>query len=278
MTKTHYKALQEALRTAGRYETPPEARPRRPARKSALHSIRCAKVVALDIVGRCCCHYLRGVFDYEKWAQACMASIHFAEGIGSVVTFEGFGQRAAHDGPVVYVSNHMSTFETMVYPAALTTFGKIAIILKKSLTDIPVVGPTARAVGCIAVTRKNARDDLKAVLEQGAVSIANGLSVLIFPQGTRQPVFESRRFNSLGAKLAERASVPLVPIAVQSDFLEVGKWRWLRDFGAVDPSRPVRFACGPVLAPDLGGKKMHEQSVAFIAGKLAAWGLPSNPG
>lgn len=272
MIKTSYKTLQDALRTTGHYETPPEARPKRPARKSTLHSLRCAKVIAIDVVGRCCWHTQRGVFDYEKWAEACMASINFAEGIGSVVTFEGFRQRAAHEGPVVYVSNHMSTFETMVYPTALVTFGKLSIILKKNLTDIPFVGATARAVRCIAVTRKNARDDLKTVLEQGTRNIADGLSVLIFPQGTRQAVFESKRFNSLGAKLAERANVPIVPIAVQTDFLETGKW--IRDFGPVDPARPIRFACGPVLAPELGAKKMHEQSVAFIAATLSAWGLP----
>ena len=273
MIKTSYKMLQEALRTAGCYETPPESRPKRPARKSAIHSIWCAKIIALDIIGRICWCHLRGGLTYEKWADACMASLNFAERLGSIVTFKGFEQRAAHDGPVVYVSNHMSTFETMVYPAALTTFGKIAIILKKNLTDIPVVGPTARSVGCIAVTRKNARDDLKTVLEKGAASIANGLSVLIFPQGTRQSVFESKCFNSLGAKLAERANVPLVPLAVQSDFLETGKW--IRDFGPVDPARPIRFACGPVLMPGQGAKKMHEQSIAFIAATLAAWGLPT---
>jgi len=273
MMKTDYKMLQEALRATGSYETPLEARPKRPARKSTLHSLRCMTAIGVGVVARCCWHHLRGTFGYEKWAEFCMTSINFAEGIGSVVTIEGFQQRAAHKGPAVYVSNHMSTFETMVYPTILITFGKIAIILKKNLTDIPILGTMAQSVGCIAVTRKNARDDLKTVLEKGADSIANGLSVLIFPQGTRQSVFECKRFNSLGAKLAERANVPLVPIAVQSDFLETGKW--IRDFGPVDPSRPIRFACGPVLMPTLGAKKMHEQSIAFISSCLTTWGLPT---
>jgi 1-acyl-sn-glycerol-3-phosphate acyltransferase len=270
--KTPYTLLQSSLRATGRYETPPEARPRRIARKSTLHSIRCAKVVALDVIGRCSWQNLRGRFNYEEWAAACMASVNFAESLGSVVTMEGFGQRAAHPGPVVYVSNHMSTFETVLYPTVLTAFGKLSIILKKSLADIPVVGAAARAVGCIAVTRKNAREDLATVLEQGAQRLTDGLSVLLFPQGTRQSVFENTRVNSLGAKLASRAGVPLVPIAAQTDFMGTG--RWIRDFGPVDPSRPVRFACGPLLPPELGAKKMHEQSVAFIADRLAAWGLP----
>jgi len=271
MIKTDYRTLQTALRETGRYETPAEARPKRPARKSILHSIRCAKIIACDIVGLCSWWAFHDRLDHEKWAEACMASINFAEGIGAVVTIDGFGQRAAHEGPVVYVANHMSTFETMVFPTILGAFGKLSIILKKSLTEIPFVKKTADAVGCIAVTRKNARDDLKTVLEQGAISISKGWSVLIFPQGTRQSVFEGKRFNSLGAKLAERTNVPLVPIAVQTDFQETGKW--IRDFGPVDPARPVRFSCGPVLSPELGSKQMHEQSVAFIADKLSSWGL-----
>jgi 1-acyl-sn-glycerol-3-phosphate acyltransferase len=110
------------------------------------------------------------------------------------------------------------------------------------------------------------------VLEQGAARIAGGSSVLLFPQGTRQSVFEAKRFNTLGAKLAERAKVPVVPIAVKTDFLQTGKM--IKDFGLVDPSRPIRIACGPVLKPDLGAKKAHEQCVVFIEGKIREWGLP----
>ena len=200
-----------------------------------------------------------------------MASVTFAEKMGATVTLDGFAQRAAYKGPVVYVSNHMSTLETMVYPTALNSFGKLSIILKKSLDAIPLVGKSARAVGSIAVTRTNAREDLKTVLEEGAQRLATDSSVLLFPQGTRQKVFDARRFNSLGAKLAERAGVPIVPLAVQTDFLQTGKW--IKDFGRVDPSRPIRFACGPVLMPTMGAKQMHEQSVHFIETQLRSWGL-----
>jgi 1-acyl-sn-glycerol-3-phosphate acyltransferase len=62
----------------------------------------------------------------------------------------------------------------------------LAIVLKKSLTEIPLVGPAALHVGCIPVTRKNAREDLKTVLEVGSQRLAAGHSVLLFPQGTRQ--------------------------------------------------------------------------------------------
>lgn len=266
-----YKTLQEQLRATGAYVTPPEDQPARRASVNGINSVRYAATI-LRIVSGCAWRNLRGTFNYESWAELCSASISFAERLGATVSFEGFGPRAAYDGPVVYVSNHMSTLETMAYPTTLNAFGKLAIILKKSLEDIPYVGDASRAVGSIAVTRKNAREDLVTVLEQGVLRINTGSSVLLFPQGTRQAVFEAKRFNTLGAKLAERAKVPLVPLAVQTDFLRTGKW--IKDFGLVDPSRPIRFACGPVLPPELGAKKMHEQSVAFIEGKIREWGLP----
>lgn len=267
-----YKEFQEALRTVGRYETAATRQAAGPIRISAVNSFRYAFTI-VKIVSRCAVKNVLRQFDYAEWANTCMASVAFAERLGGVMTFEGFERRTAHSGPVVYVSNHMSTMETMVFPTTLLAFGKLAIILKKSLTDIPLVGSAALHVGCIPVTRKNARDDLKTVLDIGSQRLAAGHSVLLFPQGTRQSVFDGKKFNSLGSKLAERAGVPVVPLAVKTDFLQTGKW--VKDFGRVDPNKPIRFACGPVLPASLGARATHEQSVAFIEGKLREWGLPA---
>jgi 1-acyl-sn-glycerol-3-phosphate acyltransferase len=267
-----YKEFQEALRTVGRYETEAAHSSAEPIRISAVNSLRYASTI-VGIVTRCAIKNVLRKFDYEEWAHTCMASVSFAERLGGVVTFEGFEQRVADSGPVVYVSNHMSTLETMVFPTTLLAFGKLSIILKKSLTEIPFVGSAALHIGCIPVTRKNARDDLKTVLEVGSQRLAAGHSVLLFPQGTRQAVFDGRKFNSLGSKLAERAGVPVVPLAVKTDFLKTGKW--IKDFGEVDPNKPIRFACGPVLPASLGARATHDRSVAFIAAKLKEWGLPT---
>jgi 1-acyl-sn-glycerol-3-phosphate acyltransferase len=267
-----YKEFQEALRTVGRDETKATRQSAEPLRISAVNSFRYAFTI-VGIVMRCAVKHVFRKFDFEEWAHTCMASVVFAERLGGVMTFEGFEQRAAYSGPVVYVANHMSTLETMVFPTTLLAFGKLSIVLKKSLTEIPLVGAAALHIGCIPVTRKNARDDLKTVLEVGAQRLAAGHSVLLFPQGTRQAVFDSKKFNSLGSKLAERAGVPVVPLAVKTDFLKTG--RWIKDFGDVDPNKPIRFACGPVLPASFGARATHEQSVAFIEAKLKAWGLPT---
>ena len=267
---TNEEFIRSLLETGG-YRTPPERRAKRPGRAGWWNAFRYAGTI-LGIIFRSVARFLIHRFGYADWQRFAFQSIAFAERVGSEVTIEGFETIKAHGKPVVYVMNHMSTLETMIAPALLIPFGNIAIVLKKSLDELPFVGRASRSVGSIAVTRKNARDDLKTVLTEGCKRIADGRSVLLYPQGTRQSVFDPKRFNSLGAKLAERAGVALVPIAVRTDILQTGKL--IRDFGKVDPSKPLKVACGPILDPSLGASVMHERSLAFIMETLEHWGLP----
>jgi 1-acyl-sn-glycerol-3-phosphate acyltransferase len=262
-----YKEFQNQLRTEGCYETVHPAGTV-PAPVTVFNSLRYDfTIVWLCTV--CVVKELFGKFDFEQWAKATYASIAFAEKIRGRLIFEGFDALAQCSGPVVYVSNHMSTLETMVLPVTLLSFNPISIVLKESLANMPLVGRAFARLGCIGVTRKNPRADLQTVLKVGEERLKSGRSVLLFPEGTRQDLFDPAKFNSLGAKLAHRAGVPVVPIAVKTDFLQKGKL--IRDFGMVDASKPVHIACGAVLAPELGAKEMHARCVAFIDGKLKQW-------
>ena len=272
MQTTDYQTLWKSLRETGRYETPSENRPERPVRTCFWHTLVGARVVSLDVIGACAALALFNRFNHVEWARLCMKAFAFAEHLGDRVIVEGFGQRAAYQGPVVFVSNHMSTLETILYPAILGAWDRLAVVLKKDLTDIPFIRRTAAAIGCIAVTRKNVREDLATVLNVGKERLANGQSVLMFPQGTRQEVFDPKKFNSLGSKLAEHAGVPIIPLAVATDFMGIGKvWR---DFGPIDPTRPIRVQCGPVIPASVGARAMHTQCVDFISQTLKGWGLP----
>jgi 1-acyl-sn-glycerol-3-phosphate acyltransferase len=262
-----YRDFQKELRTNGRYETVHPEGTVVPSVKT-INSLRYAFTI-IGLCAKCTIQELFGTFDYEKWAAATYTSIAFAEKIKGRLIIEGFVERAAYDGPVVYVSNHMSTLETMMLPVTLLSINQISIVLKDSLAKNFFVGKAFDRLGCIGVTRKNARQDLQTVLNVGAERIEGGNSVLLFPEGTRQDVFDPKKFNSLGSKLAHRAGVPVVPIAVKTDFLGTGKL--IKDFGAVDPSKPIHIACGPLLSPELGAKEMHSRCVEFIDGKLKEW-------
>lgn len=271
-----YETYVKSVLETGGYETP-EGRCPRPWKAGTAASIRYCLCI-LRMVASCSFRNLFGRFNHRVWAKATWNSVAVAEAMGSHVTIEGFRDRAAYQGPVIYVANHSSTLETMALPSLLMPFGKVGIVLKKSLDEMPFVGKAVRAVGSIAVSRTNPREDLKTVLTEGEKRVRDGLSVILFPQGTRQSVFHAKKFNSLGAKLAERAGVPLVAVACRTDFLQKGKKGLLEDFGAVTPTLPLQFACSPLYGPELGAKEAQARAVAFIGEKLKAWGLPVEEG
>jgi 1-acyl-sn-glycerol-3-phosphate acyltransferase len=264
------QAFQQELRMTGAYTTP--------AREGVAVGCggwRASARFHLTVAERAIsggCKAWRGRYNYAVWARDSLTVLQTVEQLGGAVACEGFAPRAAHAGPVVYVANHMSMLETMVLPCVLTPFSPVAIVLKDSLMRYPFFGALCRAIAPIVVSRTNVRADLQAVLEQGRAKLAAGSSVLLFPQGTRMAVFEPRRFNSMGAKLAQAAGVPVVPIALQTDFVGIG--RWVKDLGPVNPARTVRVAAGPLLLPDLPARILHQQCLAFITGRFRAWGVP----
>lgn len=214
----------------------------------------------------------RNAFDRRAWAGQGYAAQRLVEQMGGQVRYEGFAPAAAVSGPMVWVANHMSMLETFVLPSALLTFGDLGVVVKRSLTHYPLFGPTLRAIDPIAVSRSNPRADLKQVLQEGLAMLRQGRSVLLFPQATRMRKLDTRLFNSMGVKLAQRANVPVVPVALCTDFSTPG--RWIRELGPVYPDLPVRFAASAPIGPDLHPRAWQQQIVSAIAEKLLAWGYP----
>ena len=93
----------------------------------------------------------------------------------------------------------------------------MTFVIKESLKRYPLFKHVMLARKPIVVTRTDPRADLQTVLEQGKDCIERGLSVIIFPQTTRTVDFQRKRFNSIAVKLARRANVPVVPIALRTD-------------------------------------------------------------
>jgi len=176
-------------------------------------------------------------------------------------------ENLGHTGPVVYVSNHMSVLETLVLPGLLPTFPPCTFVIKESLLGYPVFGPVMAALDPIVVTRENPRQDLATVLVEGEKRLRQGKSVVVFPQAARCMDFDAATFNSLGAKLAQRAGVPIIPIALRTDAWGIG--RYVRDIGWIDPSRKARFAFGRVIPSS--DRQANDAVVSFIKTKVEEW-------
>jgi 1-acyl-sn-glycerol-3-phosphate acyltransferase len=199
-----------------------------------------------------------------------MGVIRALESVGVRFEIEGMENMASIDGPCVFIGNHMSTLETFCLPAMILPYKSLTFVVKKSLTEYPVFRHIMRATQAIPVTRENPRDDLRAVLEGGEKRLRDGMSIVIFPQTTRSLEFRPEEFNSLGVKLARRAGVPVVPIALKTDAWGVGKL-FLKDFGKIDPARAVHFSFGEPMAVSGRGDEEHESVVRFIGAKMREW-------
>ncbi len=212
---------------------------------------------------------VRGVYDGDDWADSSLEILRALENVGVRLEITGLDNLKSFEGPAVFIANHMSTLETFVLPCIIQPVKPATFVVKKSLVSTPVFGPIMRSRDPIVVGRINPREDLKAVLNEGAKKIEQGISIIIFPQSTRSAVFNPEEFNSLGIKLALKAGVPVVPVALKTDAWGTGKI--IKDFGPVDKNKKVFFAFGkPMKIKDRGAEE-HQKVIDFIQNNLAKW-------
>ena len=116
------------------------------------------------------------------------------------------------DEAVLYVGNHCSIFDILVsYIYFPSPTGYVAKIETKK---IPLLSSWMKLIRCLFLDRKDPREGLKMVLA-GIEQIHEGVSVFIFPEGTRGPDEngQMRPFKEGSLKMAEKTNCPVVPVA-----------------------------------------------------------------
>ncbi|MDA8098566.1 MAG: lysophospholipid acyltransferase family protein [Nitrospiraceae bacterium] len=224
----------------------------------------------LSIVFRASSKAKRGKYGDSEWCDSSLETARALEKVGVTIEVTGMEKLASFSGPCVFIGNHMSTLETFVLPTIIEPIKNVTFVVKQSLVEYPVFKYVMRTRDPITVGRTNPREDLKAVFEGGTEKLKSGQSIIVFPQTTRSRVFEPAEFNTIGVKLAKRAGVPVVPIALLTDAW--GNGRMLKDFGKIDPSKKVHFAFGDAMPIANRGDEEHQKIVEFISGKLKEWG------
>ena len=110
----------------------------------------------------------------------------------------------------VMVANHQSEWETIILH---TLKPPLCTVLKQELLNIPIFGWGLRLIKPIPLDRSQPSKMLRKVLKVGGERLAEGLSVLIFPEGTRVAPGSRKPFSKSAAMIACKAGVPLLPVA-----------------------------------------------------------------
>lgn len=169
--------------------------------------------------------------------QACQQfSRQVADGLAVKVNIIN-PENLPKNGPAVYISNHQSYADILVFLYAIDRH-QVSFIAKDSLKTVPFVGAWIDRIRGIFIHRGDARAALTTINE-GVDYLKQGFSLVIFPEGTRSQGHEMADFKPGSLKLATKARVPLVPVTID------GSYRIFEETGRITKGMTVDFLVHP---------------------------------
>ncbi len=175
------------------------------------------------------------------WYDTVLGLCHHVLGL----RYRLVGRENIPPGACVILAKHESAWETI---SLQQIFPPVVFVLKKSLLMIPFLGWGLAASRMISIDRSAGQDALRQVIHQGKERLRAGISVVIFPEGTRIAPGQSRRFKPGGAQLAVSAKTLAVPVAHNA-----GEF-WTKHFAK--QAGVITVSIGPAIDPD--GKTAEE--------------------
>ena len=116
--------------------------------------------------------------------------------------------------PAILLVKHQSTFETFLMPTLMPH--PLAYVFKKELIYVPFFGWAMGRMDMIHIDRSQRAQAFNKVVEQGRRLLAQGIWVIMFPEGTRIPRGQAGTYKSGGTRLAVETGAPVIPRAVSS--------------------------------------------------------------
>ncbi|MEJ2167175.1 MAG: lysophospholipid acyltransferase family protein [Desulfobacterales bacterium] len=130
----------------------------------------------------------------------------------------------------IYMSNHQSNFDIPVLLAHLTV--QFRWLAKAELFKIPIFSRAMRGAGYIRIDRSNRESAIES-LKEAAAKMKDGVSIMIFPEGTRSLDGNIRPFKKGGFIMAVDTGVPIVPIILRGTWPIMAKSSWRINTGEV---------------------------------------------
>ncbi|WP_410795628.1 lysophospholipid acyltransferase family protein [Parabacteroides sp. FAFU027] len=115
----------------------------------------------------------------------------------------------------IFVANHQGAFDIFLIYGFLNH--NFRWIMKQELRSLPFVGAACASAGHIFVDRSNPKS-IKESLENARKQLSGGLSVVVFPEGSRTQTGKIGRFKKGAFQLATDLNLPIVPISIDGPF------------------------------------------------------------
>lgn len=184
---------------------------------------------------------------------------------GTHLKVEGIENIPQNQG-VLFVGNHTSYFDILIALAQPTPiFGFIA---KMELKRIPSLRIWMKCIDCIFLDREDIRAAME-VIKTATENIKQGISVFIFPEGTRFHDDTPREFKGGSFKIATRTNCPIIPVSINrcDDILE-------RHFPRITPAN-VTLKYGAPIYPDRLSAEEKKNIANYVHGIVTSMYLDS---
>jgi 1-acyl-sn-glycerol-3-phosphate acyltransferase len=145
----------------------------------------------------------------HHWSKAMLWLAGWSVGL----SYELRGRERLPPGPAIIAMKHQSAWDTL---AAMALFDDPAIIVKHELMMIPLYGWYLRRAGMVAIDRTLGPAAMRRMLKAARRAMAEGRSILIFPEGTRTRVGADTPYQPGVGALVRDLRLPLVPVALNS--------------------------------------------------------------
>jgi 1-acyl-sn-glycerol-3-phosphate acyltransferase len=164
---------------------------------------------------------------------------------------------------VLFVSNHQGDFDI---PILVAYAGRnLAFVAKKELENLPLVSDWMRLIGCIFLDRADRRKQVIQIKETVSL-LQGGLSMVVFPEGTRSRGPEMAPFAKGSLNIAERAGVRIVPITLKDTYTLKPKGSWGLPGGQAELI--LHPAIDPATLPPEAKASLHQDVQNIIADGL----------
>lgn len=158
-------------------------------------------------------------------------------------------------GPVLIAAKHQSAFETYLFPALRTD---AVFVIKQELLRAPLVGWYLTRAGQIAIDRSAGTAALRQMLDEARERIGQGLTLVVFPEGTRVAVGETVPLQPGVAALYTKLGMPVVPVTLDSGLYWPRK-SFLRRAGT------IRVKFGAPIEPGMSRRDFQQRLETALA-------------